>query len=241
MAIRAGEIYLLEANPRSSRTVPYLSKATGIPLAKLAAKVMAGKKLFELDYPERSRGKVAVKEVVYPFGNLPGVDPILGPEMQSTGEVMGIAESFDEAYYKAELAAENKLPKEGTVLVSVKDEDKPETVLIAKELEEAGLDLLGTEGTAAYLRSEGVEIEKINKVSQGGPDILDEIDKIDLIINTPTQGEQPHRDGFKIRRAAVDLKIPYITNLQAAHAAVRAIKRSALESLPVKTIEEYQP
>jgi len=241
MAVKDEEIFLLEANPRSSRTVPYLSKATGVPLAKIAARVMAGKKLKSIDYEKKASGKVAVKEVVSPFGNLPGVDPLLGPEMQSTGEVMGIAESFDEAYYKAELAAENKLPKEGTVLVSVKDEDKPETVLIAKELEEAGLDLLGTEGTAAYLRSEGVEIEKINKVSQGGPDILDEIDKIDLIINTPTQGEQPHRDGFKIRRAAVDLKIPYITNLQAAHAAVRAIKRSALESLPVKTIEEYQP
>jgi len=240
MAIRAGEIYLLEANPRSSRTVPYLSKATGIPLAKLAAKVMAGKKLFELDYPERSRGKVAVKEVVYPFGNLPGVDPILGPEMQSTGEVMGIAESFDRAFYKAQLAAENELPTSGTVLLSVKDEDKSEALSIARELEETGLNLLGTEGTASYLSDKGVRVNVINKVSQGSPDILDRIDEIDLIINTPTEGEKPHRDGFKIRRAAVDLKIPYITNLQAAHAGVRAIKNSVHESPLVKTIEEYQ-
>ena len=122
------------ANPRSSRTVPYLSKATGVPLAKIAARVMAGNKLESIDYEKKASGKVAVKEVVSPFGNLPGVDPLLGPEMQSTGEVMGIAESFDEAYYKAELAAENELPKDGTVLVSVKEEDKPETVLIAKEL-----------------------------------------------------------------------------------------------------------
>ncbi|MEF8916900.1 MAG: carbamoyl-phosphate synthase large subunit [Candidatus Bipolaricaulota bacterium] len=241
MAVKDGQIFLLEANPRSSRTVPYLSKATGIPLAKIAAKVMVGKKLENIDYSERTSGKVAVKEVVSPFGNLPGVDPLLGPEMQSTGEVMGISNSFDEAYYKAELAAENELPKSGTVLVSVKDEDKSEIVLIAKELQEAGLDLLGTEGTATYLRNRGVEISKVNKVSEGSPSILDELDEIDLIINTPTQGEQPHRDGFKIRRAAVDLKIPYITNLQAGHAAVRAIKRSSLESLPVKTIEEYQP
>ncbi len=241
IAIKDDEIFLLEANPRSSRTVPYLSKATGIPLARIAAKVMAGKKLKNIDYSEGSSGNVAVKEVVSPFGNLPGVDPLLGPEMQSTGEVMGIATSFDEAYYKAEMAAENELPKSGTVLVSVKDEDKSEVALIAKELEEAGLDLLGTEGTATYLRNQGVEISKINKVSEGSPSILDELDRIDLIINTPTQGEQPHRDGYKIRRAAVDLKIPYITNLQAAHAAVRAIKRSSEESLPVRTIEEYQP
>ncbi|MFB6290804.1 MAG: carbamoyl-phosphate synthase large subunit [Candidatus Bipolaricaulia bacterium] len=241
MAVKGDEIFLLEANPRSSRTVPYLSKATGTPLAKIAAKVMVGKGLNEIDYSERTSGMVAVKEVVSPFGNLPGVDPLLGPEMQSTGEVMGIAESFDEAYYKAELAAENELPGRGTVLLSLKDGDKSDSVLIAKELEEAGLELLGTEGTADYLRGEGVAISKINKVSQGSPSILDEIDNIDLIINTPTQGEQPHRDGFKIRRAAVDLKIPYITNLQAAHAAVRAIKRASVNSLPVRTIEEYQP
>lgn len=240
MAIKAGKIYLLEANPRSSRTVPYLSKATGIPLAKLAAKVMVGNKLPNLDYPERSRGKVAVKEVVYPFGNLPGVDPILGPEMQSTGEVMGIAETFDRALYKAELAAENELPTSGTVLLSIRDKDKPEILPVARELEELGLSLLGTEGTATYLKNEGVGVGVIKKINRGSPDILDKIDDIDLIINTPTEGEKPHRDGFKIRRVAVDLKIPYITNLQVAHAGVRAIKNSDKESLPVRTIEEYQ-
>ncbi len=240
MAVKDGEIYLLEANPRSSRTVPYLSKATGIPLAKLAAKAMVGKKLSEMEYPRKSRGNVAVKEVVSPFENLPGVDPILGPEMQSTGEVMGIAPSFDGAYYKAQLAAENELPKTGTVLLSVRDEDKSKIVPIARGLEEAGLSLLGTEGTVNYLRKEGLEISEVKKVSQGSPNILDRIDDIDLIINTPTRGEKPHRDGFKIRRAAVDLKIPYITNLKAAHAAVRAIKNSNQKELKVKTIQEYQ-
>jgi len=240
MAIKDNEIYLLEANPRSSRTVPYLSKATGIPLAKLAVKVMGGKKLSELSYPEKSRGSVAVKEVVYPFGNLPGVDPVLGPEMQSTGEVMGIAESFDRAFYKAELAAENELPTSGTVLLSIRDEDKPEILPLALELEEAGLSLLGTEGTASFLKNNGVSIDVVNKINQGSPDLLDRIDEIDLIINTPTEGEKPHRDGFKIRRAAVDLKIPYITNLQVAHAGVRAIKNFSRGAVDVDTIEGYQ-
>ncbi|MBS3737210.1 carbamoyl-phosphate synthase large subunit, partial [Candidatus Bipolaricaulota bacterium] len=208
---------------------------------KLAAKVMAGKKLSELDYPERSRGKVAVKEVVYPFGNLPGVDPLLGPEMQSTGEVMGIAESFDEAYYKAELAAENELPTSGTVLLSIRDEDKSEVLQIARELREFGLGLVGTEGTASYLGERGIGVEKVNKINQGSPDVLEIVGEIDLIINTPTEGEKPHRDGYKIRRAAVDLKIPYITNLQAAHAAVRAIKNTRRTRLPVRTIDEDQP
>jgi len=160
--------------------------------------------------------------------------------MQSTGEVMGIADSFDRAFYKAELAAENKLPTSGTVLLSIRDEDKADVLLIARELEEVGLNLLGTSGTASYLENEGVEVEVVKKIDQGSPDVLDRIDEIDLIINTPTKGEKPHRDGFKIRRAAVDLKIPYITNLQAAHAGVRSIKNIGPESLEVETIEGYQ-
>ncbi|MFW6071010.1 MAG: carbamoyl-phosphate synthase large subunit [Candidatus Bipolaricaulota bacterium] len=240
LAVKDGDLYLLEANPRSSRTVPYLSKATGVPLARIAAKVMAGRTLEEIDYPEKARGDVAVKEVVSPFENLPGVDPILGPEMQSTGEVMGIAESFDLAYYKAQLAAGNELPVRGTVMLSVRDEDKEKIVPIAKELEEAGLDLLGTVGTAGFLAERGVKIGKINKVDKSSPDVLDRIEELDLIVNTPTEGEKPHRDGFKIRRAAVDLNIPYITDLQAAHAAVRAIKNSAREEIVVKTLGEYQ-
>ena len=240
LAVKNGEIFLLEANPRSSRTVPFLSKATGVPLAKIAAKVMAGKDLTDIDYGEGTPGHVAVKEVVPPFENLPGVDPLLGPEMQSTGEVMGIAGSFDRAFYKAQLAAGNELPESGHVMLSVRDADKDAIVPIAQELEESGLQLLCTDGTADYLESRGVELKRINKISQGSPDVLDRIDEIDLIINTPTEGGKPHRDGFKIRRAAVDLNIPYITDLQAAHAAVRAIKNSKKEGLTVKTLEEYQ-
>ena len=240
LAVKNGEIFLLEANPRSSRTVPFLSKATGVPLARIAAKVMAGKDLADIDYSERTPGHVAVKEVVPPFENLPGVDPLLGPEMQSTGEVMGIAGSFDRAFYKAQLAAGNELPESGNVMLSVRDADKDAIVPIAQELEESGLELLCTDGTADYLESRGVKLKRINKISQGSPDVLDRIEEIDLIINTPTERGKPHRDGFKIRRAAVDLNIPYITDLQAAHAAVRAIKNSKKEGLTVKTLEEYQ-
>lgn len=240
LAVKNGNIFLLEANPRSSRTVPFLSKARGIPLAKIAAKVMAGKDLANIDYQDGSPGHVAVKEVVPPFENLPGVDPLLGPEMQSTGEVMGIAGSFDRAYYKAQLAAGNELPESGKVMLSVRDADKAEIIPVAKELEEAGLELLCTDGTASYLEDHDVELERVNKISQGSPDVLDRIEEIDLIINTPTEGQKPHRDGFKIRRAAVDLNIPYITDLQAAHAAVRAIKNSKRSGLTVKNLEEYQ-
>lgn len=243
MAAKDGKVYLLEANPRSSRTVPYLSKATGVPLAKLAATVMAGRTLKEIGYSQPPELKnIAVKAVVSPFGNLPGVDPILGPEMQSTGEVMGIAGDFSEAYYKAQLAAENKLPTEGTVLISVKDDDKDRIISLAEDIKCLGLKVIATSGTAKFLTNKGIPVERVKKVSQGSPNILDKIreGEIDLIINTPTKGKEPHRDGFKIRRAAVDLKIPYITNLQAANAAIVALKNLTNDDLTVKPIEEYQ-
>ncbi len=243
MAIKDGEIYILEANPRSSRTIPYVSKATGIPLAKIASKTMVGKSLEEIGVTETPKlDHVAVKEVVLPFDKLPGVDPILGPEMKSTGEVMGIDYDFGKAYYKAEIAANNEIPTEGTVILSIRDKDKEKIVPIAKKLREHGLELLATEGTCNYLNKNGIEIEKINKVSKGSPHIVDKIrdGEVDLIINTPTSGKQPKRDGYKIRRAAVDLKIPYITNIQAAKAATNAIEAIKEGSITTKSINEYQ-
>lgn len=243
MAIKNGEIYILEANPRSSRTIPYVSKATGVPLAKLAAKTMVGKSLEDLGYMETPElDHVSVKEVVLPFDKLTGVDPILGPEMKSTGEVMGIDYDFGKAFYKAELAANNKIPTEGKVVLSIRESDKPAIVPVAKKLRELGLDLLATKGTAKYLKKEGVDVKKINKVSEGSPHIVDKIreDEIDLVINTPTSGRQPKRDGYKIRRAAVDLKIPYITNIQAAKAASDAIEAVKEGNITTKSINRYQ-
>ncbi|RZN63250.1 carbamoyl-phosphate synthase large subunit [Methanonatronarchaeum sp. AMET6-2] len=243
MAVKNGKVYLLEANPRSSRTIPYVSKATGIPLAKIAAKTMVGKTIEELGYSEvEDIDHVAVKEVVMPFDKLPGVDALLGPEMKSTGEVMGIDYEFGKAFYKAEIAAENEIPTEGTVFMSIKDEDKEPMVPIARKLQEHGLDLVATSGTAEHMKENGIEIQEIKKVSEGSPNIVDWIreGKVDLIINTPTSGKQPKNDGYKIRRAAVDLKTPYITNIQAAKAAADAIEAINKGEIVTKSINSYQ-
>lgn len=243
MAVKDGEIYILEANPRSSRTIPYVSKATGVPLAKLAAKTMIGRSLDELGYSETPEmDHVAVKEVVLPFDKLPSVDPVLGPEMKSTGEVMGIDYDFGKAFYKAEVAANNKIPTDGTVVLSIRDSDKPHIVSIAKKLDDLGLKLIATHGTANYLKERDIAVKKINKVSDGSPHIVDKIreDEVDLIINTPTSGKKPKRDGYKIRRAAVDLKVPYITNIQAAKAATDAIEAINKGEIITKSINEYQ-
>ncbi len=244
MAVKDDTVYILEANPRSSRTIPYVSKATGIPLAKLASKAMIGKKLNNVQYSGRPDiDHVAVKEVVLPFDKLPGVDPVLGPEMKSTGEVMGIDYDFGTAFYKAEVAAYNQIPTEGTVFLSIKDSDKDRILPIAKKMKEFGLDLVATKGTAEHLRKNSIlSVEESKKVSEGSPNIVDRIRKgeIDLIINTPTSGKQPKRDGYKIRRAAVDLKVPYITNIQAARAAGDAIEAMRKGKITTKSINTYQ-
>ncbi|RLI74775.1 carbamoyl phosphate synthase large subunit, partial [Archaeoglobales archaeon] len=214
-AVKDGVIYVLEANPRASRTVPFVSKATGIPLAKIAAKLMMGKKLRELGVKERLKLKhVAIKEAVFPFIKLQGVDPVLGPEMKSTGEVMGIDYDFGIAYYKAELAAGMRLPTEGTVFISVRDKDKERIVPVAKKLLEIGFKILATEGTAKFLKKHGIDAGIVLKVSQGRPNILDLIinKRVDLIINTPS-GKRGKTEGFMIRRAAVDYGVPYITTV----------------------------
>ena len=241
MATKNGIVYVLEANPRSSRTIPFVSKATGVPLAKIAARVMVGHTLKELGITGDVTPKhVSVKEVLLPFDKLPGADPLLGPEMKSTGEVMGIDYDFGKAFYKAEWAADNKLPMSGTVFMSIRDTDKAHIVRVAKKMQDAGLHMLGTRGTALYLAEKGIKIEVINKVSEGTPNVVDLIHnkKVDLIINTPTS-KQAVKDGFQIRRAAVDFGVPYITTIQAALAAADAIEAMNKGEITIKSLGEY--
>jgi carbamoyl-phosphate synthase large subunit len=241
-AVKDDIVYVLEANPRASRTVPFVSKATGLPLAKIAAKLMMGKKLRELGVKEKLKlDHVAVKEAVFPFIKLPGVDPVLGPEMRSTGEVMGIDYDFGVAYYKAELAAGMELPVEGNVFISLRERDKNKRAAdLARKISELGFRIVATEGTAEFLESYGIEVERILKVSQGRPNVIDAIinKQIHLIINTPS-GKRGRAEGYMIRRAAVDYGIPYITTLSGAYAAVRAIEAIKEKKMTVKSIQEY--
>ena len=242
MAEKGGKVYVLEANPRSSRTIPFVSKAVGIPLAKIAAKVIAGHSLKSIGYTDEPKpNHVSIKEVLLPFDKLPGADPVLGPEMKSTGEVMGIDYDFGRAYYKAELAADNVLPLTGKVFLSIRNADKTELVDVAKKLQAAGLELMGTQGTVNYLAQHGVFMDVVKKVHDGSPNVIDMMrrDEVDLIINTPTS-KQSRRDGSRIRRAAVDFKVPYITTMQAAIAAADAIETMKKgEELTIKSINEY--
>ncbi len=241
LATKDGVVYVLEANPRSSRTIPFVSKAVGIPLAKIAAKVIVGKTLQELGYLDEPVPQcVSVKEVLLPFDKLPGADPILGPEMRSTGEVMGMDHDYGTAYYKAQLAAGNRLPTKGTVFLSIRDADKGRIVDIARKLRSTGLQLIGTGGTVAHLRDHDVAAIPIKKVSEGSPNVVDLIraGKVDLIVNTP-RSKQGRRDGYEIRRAAVDFSVPYITTIQAAVAAGDAITVAAgKDGIGVESIRE---
>ena len=240
-AVKDDVVYVLEANPRASRTVPFVSKATGLPLAKIAAKIMVGRKLRELGVKERLTLKhMAVKESVFPFNKLPGVDPVLTPEMKSTGEVMGIDYDFGIAYYKAELAAGMRLPIEGVAFISVKDKDKPRIFPIAKGLRSLGFKILATHGTAEYLRSAGVDVKKVLKTTEGRPNIVDLIinGEVDLIINTPS-GKGPKKEGYEIRRAAVEHGIPYITTIPAALASVRGAEAIEKGYMTIKPLQDY--
>jgi carbamoyl-phosphate synthase large subunit len=240
-AVKDNEIYILEVNPRASRTIPYVSKATGVSLARLAAKVMAGKTLKELGLTsEKSIQHVAVKEAVFPFDRFPGVDTILGPEMKSTGEVMGIDDEFGLAYAKAQAASYNKIPTSGKIFMSVKDKDKSHTVDIARKLRELGFKLVATKGTAGYLHDHGIEVEMINKVMEGRPHVVDLIKnkEINFIINTVT-GSQAQKDSFSIRRSALQYRIPYTTTISSAKAVVMAIESLLKRELKIKSIQEY--
>lgn len=239
-AVKDNAVYVLEANPRASRTVPYISKATGLPLAKIATKLIMGKKLKELDIKEVKPKHIAVKEAVFPFIKLPGVDPVLGPEMKSTGEVMGIDYDFGVAYYKAELAAGMRLPTEGTVFISVRKADREKVLSIARELYKLGFKVTATNGTASFLSFNGIPARIIYKVSQGRPNIVDAIinRQIDLIINTPT-GKRGKTEGYMIRRTAVDHNVPYITTVSGAIATVRGIEAIKKAKMTIKSIQEY--
>lgn len=243
-AVKDDTVYVLEVNPRASRTVPFVSKATGLPLAKIAAKVMAGRTLKELgckDFDFRKMEHVAVKEAVFPFAKFPRTPVFLGPEMRSTGEVMGISKNFGESIAKSQIAAGNTLPTEGTAFFSVNDNDKSGTaVAIARGLINLGFDILATEGTAAFFLKNNVPCGKIFKVNQGRPNSVDYIKngKIQLIINTPL-GEVSRNDEFAIGWAALEHKVSFITTLSAAAAAVKAIETEKAGGMSVQSIQEY--
>ncbi|QQY07494.1 MAG: carbamoyl-phosphate synthase large subunit [Candidatus Xiphinematobacter sp.] len=240
-AVKNGEAYVLEVNPRASRTIPFVSKAIGVPLAKLAAKVMVGRKLRELGFiREVVPSHFSVKEAVFPFARFPGVDILLGPEMRSTGEVMGIDRDFGVAYAKAQISAQSALPSQGNVFISVRDIDKDAIALIALEFCRLNFRILSTYGTTAFLGSRGVQAECLAKLAEGYPNVLDRIQesKVHLIINTPS-GRQPRKDEILIRMAAVAARIPVITTLRAAQASLEAIRAMRCAPISVRSIQEY--
>jgi len=239
-AVRGSAVYVIEVNPRASRTVPFVSKATGIPLAKVAAQVMAGKTLPELGLREVTLDHVAVKESVFPFAKFPGVDSILGPEMRSTGEVMGVGPSFPDAFLKAQLGTGSGLPDRGTVFLSVRDPDKPAATELALRLTELGFQILATGGTQQALERAGVTSERVNKVAEGRPHIVDRLrnGEVHLMINT-TEGAQAIRDSRSMRRQAVLSEIPYFTTIAAGAAAVGAIEARRSAQPGVKSLQEY--
>ncbi len=240
-AIKDGVVYVLEVNPRASRTVPFVSKATGVSLAKLAAAVMAGRTLDELGVPDDlPLPGVAVKEAVFPFTKLPGVDTILGPEMRSTGEVMGLADSFGMAFAKAQIAADGSLPLAGGIFVTVNDSDKPTVLPIARRFHELGFRLTATEGTARYLRARGVQAERVAKVHEGRPNAIDLIvsGEVQLLINTPL-GKFTQADDYAIRRAALMHRVPYTTTMSAASAACDAIIALRSRTGSVRSLQEW--
>ena len=240
-AVKDDVVYVLEANPRSSRTVPFISKATNIPIAKLTAKTLIGKTLKELGYTEEMPKHVSVKSVVFPFNKIPGSDSRLGPEMKSTGESMGIADNFAEAFYKAQLGAGIQLPDSGRVFFAVRDQDKDQISDIARSFKELGFAIAAVGRTSKILRVDGVKNRKILKCSQGYPNIVDMINNegIQLVINTPTRGEVASKDGYKIRRACISKKVPCITTLAGAKVALEAIKRNRENTFGIKSLKEY--
>jgi carbamoyl-phosphate synthase large subunit len=231
-AIHGGELYVLEANPRASRTVPFVSKAVGLPLAKLACRIMLGETIDALRLPGGREGlgfgdHVSVKEAVLPFDRFEDADAVLGPEMRSTGEVMGIARDFPAAFAKAQAAAGSPLPSSGTAFITVTDSDKPGAFAVAQILHDNGFRILATRGTADAIARMGVPVTRLNKIGEGSPHVLDWIERgdVDLVVNTPT-GSGARSDGWEIRRAAVARGIPCLTTLSAGVSAARAIARA---------------
>jgi carbamoyl-phosphate synthase large subunit len=240
-AVKGYNVWVLEVNPRASRTVPFVSKAIGVPLAKLAAKVMTGKKLTELGFTEEIWPKYySVKESVFPFSKFPGQDILLGPEMRSTGEVMGIDEDWGVAYAKSQMAAGPPLPLSGMVFVSVRDSDKKNVVEIAREFSNLKFEVCATAGTAKVLAEAGLSVQPLFKLAEGRPNVIDLIKngEIQLIINTAS-GKGPQADGIKIRTAAVAHKIPIMTTLASVNAALLGIKAFREKGLTVRPLQDY--
>ena len=241
-AIQHGIVYVLEVNPRASRTIPFVSKAIGVPLASHAARVMCGETLAEIGFTEEIIPPfVSVKEAVFPFDKFPGTDPVLGPEMRSTGEVMGISDSFGSAFAKAQLAAGNGLPLEGTILVTVNDSDKPTVTPIARRFHEMGFSLLATGGTARYLRARGIPVSRVFKVHEGRPNCHDMIlnGDVQLLVNTPL-GKHAQWDDYTLRQAAIRNRVAYTTTLSAASAACDAILSLRSRKAAVRSLQEWQ-
>ncbi|MFC1769472.1 carbamoyl phosphate synthase large subunit, partial [Nitrospirota bacterium] len=236
------EIFIIEVNPRASRTVPFVGKSTGMPLAKIAARAMAGMSLKEQGITRAPIiDHVAIKEAVFPFDRFEGVDTILGPEMKSTGEVMGIDEGFGLAYAKAQASCNNCIPRVGKFFFSLRDEDKEESLSIAMKLVKYGIKLIATAGTAKYFREHGLEVESVYKVTEGmRPHIVDHIKnrEVAFIINT-VSGQQAKKDSFSIRENALSYAIPYVTTVAAARAVANAVKMLSLQSMQIKSIQEY--
>jgi carbamoyl-phosphate synthase large subunit len=246
-AVQSGKVFVIEVNPRASRTVPYVSKATGIPLAKIAARLMTGRKLHEFLPEHAAAGRdlptgagYFVKSPVFPWSKFPGVDTVLGPEMKSTGEVMGSAETFGEAFAKAQLSAGQTLPTSGTVFISVTDRDKAESIELARRFVDLGFGLVATEGTAERLEKAGLPVERVFKVKEGRPNVVDLIkgDRVQLVVNTP-HGQDPFFDEKAIRRAAVTLRIPTITTMSAARAAAEGIAALQRNEINVRSLQQW--
>jgi len=241
-AVKESDVFILEVNPRASRTVPFVSKATGIPMAKIASMIMAGKKIKDIGVPDPMKGLyyTSVKESVLPFSRFSGVDILLGPEMMSTGEVMGVSENFGNAFAKAQAGAGQLLPLEGKVFISVQDSDKRNIVFIAKKLRDLGFSITATEGTAKILRNNDVEVRVVKKMHEGSPNVMDMVlgGGVDLVINTAA-GKKPHTDGAMIRSAAVMRGIPCITTLAGAQASVNGIESMKKTGILVRSLQEY--
>ena len=239
-AVKDGEVYLIEVNPRASRTVPFVAKAIGRPVAKYAARVMAGEALGDVGTIAHDLDYIAVKGPVFPFARFPGTDPVLGPEMKSTGEVMGIDRDFDIAFAKALLGAGMILPQGGTAFVSVKDADKDHIVPAVEKLVELGFSIIATAGTAAHLQAKGLPVETVNKVAQGRPHIVDKLldGDVDLVFNT-TEGWQSLKDSHSIRTTTLQKRVPYFTTAAASLASARAIEAVRGHALEVASLQSY--
>jgi carbamoyl-phosphate synthase large subunit len=240
-AVKDGRIFILEVNPRASRTVPFVSKATGVPLPRLATQIMLGRTLSELDpWSMRKTGYVCVKESVFPFKRFPGVDILLGPEMRSTGEVMGVARTFDEAFLKSQLGAGQMLPTFGKVFISVNDRDKQFVTQLAQAYADLGFDLLATRGTAKLIKESGLEVQTVLKVHEGRPNIVDMIKngEVAMVINTAS-GKRTNHDSKAIRQNTLHHGVPFTTTISGARAIARAIQHEQVKALRVECIQDY--